>query len=82
MSQAFRVVPDEMRLLATQGRWTEVIGQVAIGRTVFLPFKDSKPAANSLSQAMRSRGLRLRRKTIVDDGEKGTIFWADKPLGN
>ncbi len=81
-SQTFRVVSDELRVLATQGRWTEAISQVAIGRTIFIPFKDSKAAANALSQAMRHRGLKLRRKTITDENEKGTIFWAEKRLGN
>ena len=81
MSQSFRVVDDELRLLATQGRWTDAIAAVSIGRTIFLPFKDSKAAANALSQAMRNRGMKLRRKTIIDNGEKGTIFWADKKLG-
>lgn len=82
MPQQFRIVDDELRLLATQGRWTDVIAAVSIGRTIFLPVKDSKAAANALSQAMRNRGMRLRRKTITDNGEKGTIFWADKKLGS
>lgn len=79
----FRIVPDDLRKLATQGRWTDVITAISIGRTVLIPADDARAAANALSQAMRSRGFRLRRKSVdTPDTGKGTIFWADKKLGN
>lgn len=80
--KGFRVVPDDLRVTATTGKWSEVIAAISINRTIFIPASDAKAAANALSQAMRSRGLRLRRQSTDVDGVKGTIFWSDKKLGN
>lgn len=78
----FKVVDDELRKLATQSKWADMATQIRIGRTVAIDPDDARPAANALTNIMRSQGLRLRRKTAVVDGQKQTIFWCDKQLGN
>lgn len=76
----FRVVDDSFRKLAQQGKWQDVIAAISIGRTIMIPAGDAKIAANALSQAMRSRGFKLHRKTGEFEGSKGCLFWADKTV--
>jgi len=72
-----KVVSDELRT-APRSSWQNLIEQViSEGKTVFVAEPTSKNASNSLTQAARTRGVRIHRRTQEVDGEKGMVFWSE-----
>jgi hypothetical protein len=73
----FKIVEDSVREQGRGNKWKALAEALEAGKTAFVPSPDDANASSSLTNSLKKRGFRLRRRATTVDGEKGLVFWCE-----